>query len=116
MQVRWSIPAAEDLEHICEWIERDNPDAARRVARSAWSLGRVGRVEANRYVELAHDLQSRHVHDQRVVSERDPPLRKHDSGCAECGQLLYDISTILRSEELALLNVDWPTRFGPCLK
>jgi addiction module RelE/StbE family toxin len=32
MQVRWSIPAAEDLEHICEWIERDNPEAARRVA------------------------------------------------------------------------------------
>lgn len=24
MQVRWSLPAADDLEHICEWIERDN--------------------------------------------------------------------------------------------
>jgi plasmid stabilization system protein ParE len=33
MEVRWSIPAAEDLEHICEWIERDNPETARRVAR-----------------------------------------------------------------------------------
>jgi plasmid stabilization system protein ParE len=32
IEVRWSIPAAEDLENICEWIERDNPDAARRVA------------------------------------------------------------------------------------
>jgi plasmid stabilization system protein ParE len=32
MQVRWSIPAAEDLEHICEWIERDNPEAGRRMA------------------------------------------------------------------------------------
>jgi addiction module RelE/StbE family toxin len=36
MQVRWSIPAAEDLEHICEWIERDNPAAARRVARTIY--------------------------------------------------------------------------------
>ena len=32
MQVRWSLPAAEDLERICERIERDNPKAARRVA------------------------------------------------------------------------------------
>jgi len=36
MQVRWSIPAAEDLEHICEWIERDSPAAARRVARTIY--------------------------------------------------------------------------------
>ena len=36
MEVRWSIPAAEDLERICEWIERDNPDAARRVARTIY--------------------------------------------------------------------------------
>jgi toxin ParE1/3/4 len=36
MQVRWSIPAAEDLDQICEWIERDNPEAARRVARTIY--------------------------------------------------------------------------------
>jgi plasmid stabilization system protein ParE len=36
MQVRWSIPAAEDLEHICEWIERNNPEAARRVAQTIY--------------------------------------------------------------------------------
>ena len=36
MEVRWSIPAAEDLESICEWIERDNPEAARRVARTIY--------------------------------------------------------------------------------
>jgi len=34
MEVRWSIPAAEDLEQICEWIERDNPEAARRIAHN----------------------------------------------------------------------------------
>ncbi len=34
MEIRWSIPAAEDLERICERIDRDNPEAARRVART----------------------------------------------------------------------------------
>jgi toxin ParE1/3/4 len=33
MQVRWSPAAAEDLERICDRIERDNPAAARRVAK-----------------------------------------------------------------------------------
>jgi toxin ParE1/3/4 len=58
MQVRWSIPAAEDLEHICEWIERDNPEAARRVARTIYdecgrlkdfpNIGRASRRMAGR--------------------------------------------------------------------
>jgi toxin ParE1/3/4 len=33
MEIRWSAPAAEDLENICAWIDRDNREAARRVAR-----------------------------------------------------------------------------------
>lgn len=33
MEIRWSVPAAEDLQRICEHIERENPEAARRVAR-----------------------------------------------------------------------------------
>jgi addiction module RelE/StbE family toxin len=36
MEVRWSLPAAEDLERICERIELDNPEAARRVARTIY--------------------------------------------------------------------------------
>jgi toxin ParE1/3/4 len=36
MEVRWSLPAAEDLERICEWIERDNPEAALHVARTIY--------------------------------------------------------------------------------
>ena len=36
MEVRWSSPAADDLERICERIERDNPEAARRVARTIY--------------------------------------------------------------------------------
>jgi toxin ParE1/3/4 len=34
MQIRWSPSAALDLERICERIEVDNPEAARRVARA----------------------------------------------------------------------------------
>ena len=33
MEIRWSVPAAEDLELICERIEIDDQEAARRVAR-----------------------------------------------------------------------------------
>lgn len=33
MELRWSVPAAEDLERICAWIERDNPEAAKRIAK-----------------------------------------------------------------------------------
>ncbi len=36
MEIRWSLPAAEDLEHICERIERDDPEAARRVAQTIY--------------------------------------------------------------------------------
>jgi toxin ParE1/3/4 len=36
MKLRWSSPAAEDLERICQRIERDNPEAARRVARTIY--------------------------------------------------------------------------------
>jgi plasmid stabilization system protein ParE len=58
MEIRWSLPAAEDLEHICEWIERDNPEAARRVAQTIYeecgrlknfpNLGRASRRMAGR--------------------------------------------------------------------
>lgn len=36
MEIRWSLPAAEDLERICERIEHDNPEAARRVAQTIY--------------------------------------------------------------------------------
>jgi toxin ParE1/3/4 len=36
MELRWSLPAAEDLERICEGIEIDNPQAACRVARTVY--------------------------------------------------------------------------------
>ena len=36
MEIRWSLPAAEDLERIFERIERDSPEAARRVAQTIY--------------------------------------------------------------------------------
>ncbi len=37
MEIRWSALAVEDLERICAWIERDNPEAARRVATTIYN-------------------------------------------------------------------------------
>jgi toxin ParE1/3/4 len=58
MEIRWSLPAAEELERICERIERDSPDAASRVARTIYDgcerlknfpkLGRVSRRMSGR--------------------------------------------------------------------
>jgi toxin ParE1/3/4 len=36
MQVRWSAPAADDLERICAWVGRDNPEAAKRIAKTIY--------------------------------------------------------------------------------
>lgn len=36
MQVRWSALAADDLERICSWVEKDNPEAARRIAKTIY--------------------------------------------------------------------------------
>jgi toxin ParE1/3/4 len=57
-EVRWTAPAADDLENITRYISRDNPDAARRAARNlydaAMSLdrlpdrGRLGRIAGTR--------------------------------------------------------------------
>jgi addiction module RelE/StbE family toxin len=62
MQIRWSPAAAEDFSHLIEYIRRDNPQAAQRVAKaiyeSANSLrdfpykGRAGRVEGTRELLL----------------------------------------------------------------
>jgi plasmid stabilization system protein ParE len=58
------MPAAEDLESICGRIERDNPEAARRVARIIYDgcarlkdfphLGRAGsRMKGRRQLVFA---------------------------------------------------------------
>lgn len=62
MKVRWSPAAAEDFARIVQYIHRDNPDAAERIARniheSADALklfpnrGRLGRIEGTRELPL----------------------------------------------------------------
>jgi len=58
MRVRWTTTAAGDLAHIVEYIRKDDPAAARRVAqaivggvaglRTFPSRGRIGFVENTR--------------------------------------------------------------------
>jgi plasmid stabilization system protein ParE len=43
MRVRWTTDAADDLERICDYIARDRPDFARRVAQSV--VERIGSLE-----------------------------------------------------------------------
>jgi toxin ParE1/3/4 len=58
MRVRWTTMAADDLAHIVDYISKDNPAAARRVAQTIYhgiarlrrfsNLGRVGLAENTR--------------------------------------------------------------------
>ena len=58
MRVRWTTNAADDLAAIVEYIRKDNPDAARRMAqmickgiarlRSFPNSGRIGLAENTR--------------------------------------------------------------------
>lgn len=58
MQVRWTRPAARDLENIARRIRQDNPVAARRVAKTLFDAcmalenlpyrGRIGRIPDTR--------------------------------------------------------------------
>ena len=62
MRVRWTLPAAEDLEHICDFIAEERPQSARRVAQDILAAvkslstlpnrGRPGRVEGTRELVL----------------------------------------------------------------
>lgn len=36
MEIRWSLPASDDLDRICQRIECDSPEAACRVARTIY--------------------------------------------------------------------------------
>jgi len=51
MEVRWSVPAAEDLERICARIERNNPEAARRVAKIIYD----GCTQLRDFPNLGHE-------------------------------------------------------------
>jgi toxin ParE1/3/4 len=36
MRIRWTLPAAQDLYRIAVYIRRDNPEAARKVAKTIY--------------------------------------------------------------------------------
>jgi addiction module RelE/StbE family toxin len=58
MQVRWTTPAAQDLQEIARFIRKDSPSAARAVAKSLFDAansldsfplrGREGRIVGTR--------------------------------------------------------------------
>ena len=58
MQVRWTAPAAQDLEEITLYIQKDSESAARAVAKALFdaansldllpSRGRVGKIPGTR--------------------------------------------------------------------
>ena len=58
MRVRWTTRAADDLAHIVEYIRKDNPAAARRMAQTICqgiaelkrfpNIGRAGLVQDTR--------------------------------------------------------------------
>jgi toxin ParE1/3/4 len=62
MQIRWAPKAADALEGIFDYISRDNPAAAQRVAQTIYEgaarlgafpgSGRRGRVEGTRELSL----------------------------------------------------------------
>jgi toxin ParE1/3/4 len=63
MRVRWTGKAADDLRRIVEYIRKDNPAAARRVAQTIYKAiaelrtfpkrGRAGLVENTRELVFA---------------------------------------------------------------
>ena len=58
MRVRWTTTASDDLAHIVDYIRKDNPAAARRVAQTIYQsvaglrkfpgIGRIGLAENTR--------------------------------------------------------------------
>jgi len=48
MRVRWTTTAADDLAHIVDYIRKDNPAAARRVAQTIYQ-GIAARLPESRW-------------------------------------------------------------------
>jgi toxin ParE1/3/4 len=77
MRVRWTTDAADDLERICDYVARDRPEAARRLAldvvhaieglRAFPNCGRAGRVQGTRELVLTRPfLAVYEVRDEEV--------------------------------------------------
>lgn len=63
MRIRWTAPAAQDLYRITSYIRRDNPEAARNVAKRIYDgcsslanslhRGRIGKEPDTRELVLS---------------------------------------------------------------
>ena len=63
MNVRWTAPAAQDLKDIAHYIRKDNPSAARSIAKAIFEAanglesfplrGRTGRIAGTRELVIA---------------------------------------------------------------
>jgi plasmid stabilization system protein ParE len=59
MRLRWTVPAAKDLYSIARYIRRDNPAAARDVAKTIYdgwrasSIPRIADAKENRQVRAS---------------------------------------------------------------
>jgi hypothetical protein len=45
MQIRWSLPAAEDLERIGAWIEQDNPEQRGALPKSSMRVAASSKID-----------------------------------------------------------------------
>jgi toxin ParE1/3/4 len=77
MRVRWTTDAADDLERICDYVARERPEAAHRIAldvlrviedlRTFPNRGRPGRVQGTRELVLTRPfLAVYEVREQEV--------------------------------------------------
>lgn len=58
MRVRWTTTAASDLAHIVDYIRKDNPPAARRVAQTIYQgIARLRKFPGTGRVGLAEDTR-----------------------------------------------------------
>lgn len=94
MQVRWTEPAARDLEEIVDFVNKDNETAARTVAMALFDAanglesmpnrGRVGRIPGTRELVVSslpyiilYRVTDFAIHILRIYhGARDWPLKR----------------------------------------
>ncbi len=93
MEVRWSTPAAQDLERIFRGIEKDNPTAAREVVKTIYDGCEALKDFPHRGRPRTHERAARTqgairsallraVSRSRTVSEVEPQVQSRISGPA----------------------------------